>query len=279
VYARGAAAADRARDWVARQDATTRRGVGFVWWRRYRSIDGPLQSLLLTLYVFLAVLPATLVLVEYVQRNPAALADELVHGYGLKGSAAGLLRGVLVGDRTHEFGSALFAIATALLFGLGYGRVLQLVHARAWQLELEAKAMDQLRYAAVLLVLFGLLLLVLVEEKLFAGWSSWLDAGFAPAWIALLVGYFVWAPRMLTHKRLRSRDLLPGAVLTALGLVALMFLSSVAMASWVDLYATDFAGLGVIMALFFWLGLSSTVIVAAASLSPSLAERREVLRT
>jgi membrane protein len=213
-----------------------------------------------------------------VQRNPAALADELVHGYGLKGSAAGLLRGVLVGDRTHEFGSALFAIATALLFGLGYGRVLQLVHARAWQLELEAKAMDQLRYAAVLLVLFGLLLLVLVEEKLFAGWSSWLDAGFAPAWIALLVGYFVWAPRMLTHKRLRSRDLLPGAVLTALGLVALMFLSSVAMASWVDLYATDFAGLGVIMALF-WLGLSSTVIVAAASLSPSLAERREVLRT
>jgi uncharacterized BrkB/YihY/UPF0761 family membrane protein len=57
-----------------------------------------------------------------------------------------------------------------------------------------------------------------------------------------------------------------------------MFLSSVAMASWVDLYAADFAGLGVVMALFFWLALSSTVIVAAASLSPSLAERRESLR-
>jgi TRAP-type C4-dicarboxylate transport system permease large subunit len=103
------------------------------------------------------------------------------------------------------------AIATALFFGLGFGRVLQLVHARAWQIEVEPKPMDQLRYAAVLVVLFGLLLLVLLEEKLFSGWSAWLDAAFVPGWIALLVGYFVWAPRMLTHKRLPGRDLLPGA--------------------------------------------------------------------
>ena len=46
------------------------------------------------------------------------------------------------------------------------------------------------------------------------------------------------------------------------------------MATWIDLYASDFHGLGVFMALFFSLGLSSTVIVGCASLSPVLAGRR-----
>jgi hypothetical protein len=59
-----------------------------------------------------------------VQSNPAALAYPMVNGYGLTGSAAELLRGVLVGDHRHEFGSAVIAIASALVFGLGFGRVM-----------------------------------------------------------------------------------------------------------------------------------------------------------
>ena len=43
-----------------------------------------------------------------------------------------MLRGVLVGDKQHELGTALFAIVTVLVFGIGFGRVLQLVYARAW---------------------------------------------------------------------------------------------------------------------------------------------------
>jgi len=251
------------------------RGAAVAWWRRYRRIDGPLQSLLLTIYVFLAILPATLVLVEYVQRNPSALADHLIHRYGLTGAAAGELRAVLVGDRRHEFGSALFAIASALFFGLGFGRVLQLVHARAWRFSVPSELSDQARYAAVLLALFGLILLLLLQATAFASLSSWVTVAVAPAWVALLAVYFAWAARLLTHRQLAIRSVVPGAVVTGLGLVALMFISGVAMAPWVDLYATDFAGLGVVMALFFWLGLSSTVIVAAASFSPILAERRE----
>ncbi len=89
-----------------------------------------------------------------------------------------------------------------------------------------------------------------------------------------IVGYFIWAPRYLTHGRIAARDLVASAALTALGIVVLMFVSSVAMAPWIDLYATDFSGLGVFMALFYWLALSSTVIVICASLSPVLAHRR-----
>jgi len=258
-------------------DEVSRRYVALSGWQRYRAIDGPLQSLLLTLYVFLAVLPAILVLAEYLQRNPAALADHLVARYNLNGPTADLLRGVLVGDKQHELGSALFAIVTALFFGLGFGKVLQLVYSRAWGLETRERVGDQARYAVVLLGLFGLIALLLVQTTEIAEHPPWANLAAAPGWVLLLFGYFVLAPRYLTRNRIAARDLVWSAALTSVGIVLLMLLSSHVMAPWINLYATDFSGLCVFMALFFWLGLSSTVIVVAASLSPVLAGRRVFL--
>jgi membrane protein len=274
---RGGAAVDRRREWLARQDAATRSGVAIGWWSRYRGIDGPLQSLLLTTYVFLAILPAMLVFAEYVDRNPASLANHMISRYGLTGSAARELRGILAGDRRHELGSAVLAIGAALFFGLGFGRVIQHVYAGAWRIEIRERMSDQGRFAAALLVLFGLIVLLEVQTKELSGHSFWAGAALAPVWLVVLALFFVWAPWMLTHRQLSARALVPGATLTALGLVALTYISTVAMPTWVDLYATDYAGLGVVMALFFWFALYSTVIVIAASLSPVLAERRQLL--
>jgi membrane protein len=241
-------------------------------------VDGPLQSALLSLYILVAVVPALLVMEEYLESNPAALANNIVRHYGLSAPTASLVGGVLVQDRTHELGSALFAIASALFFGLGFGRVLQLVHTRAWRLALRRKQTDQARYAAVLVGLYGLILLLLVQLTEIAGKPSWAAPALAPGWVALLTLYFVWAPRILTHKLISRRDLLPGAALTGVALVALMVVSSFVMERWVDLYARDYGGFGVVMAIFFWIGFSSALIVAAASLSPALAERRDLLR-
>jgi uncharacterized BrkB/YihY/UPF0761 family membrane protein len=41
--------------------------------------------------------------------------------------------------------------------------------------------------------------------------------------------YFVWLPRLLLHHRVSVRDVLPGAVLTTLGLVAMRAISSLLM--------------------------------------------------
>jgi len=45
---------------------------------------------------------------------------------------------------------------------------------------------------------------------------------------------------------------------------------------WVDLYARDYGGFGVVLAIYFWIAFSSAVIVGAASLSPALAARRSL---
>lgn len=275
--ARIGAASTHAHEWVARQEPTTRTGVLIEAWRRYNSIEGPLQSALLSLYIVVAVVPALLVMEAYVDSNPTALADHLVREYSLNAPTSSLLHSVLGGTRRHELGSAAFAIAGALIFGLGFGRVLQLIHARAWRISLKVSVRDQGLYTAVLLGFYGLILLLLAQLNTLGGAPGWLGPTLAVGWIALLVLFFVWAPWLLLHKQISRRQLLPAATLTAVGLVALMVASGFVMQLWVDLYARDYGGLGVFLAIYFWILFSSGVIVCAASLAPALAQRR-VLR-
>jgi membrane protein len=185
---------------------------------------------------------------------------------------------VLDEGRTHELGSALLAIASALFFGLGFGRVMQLVHARAWKIPMPTRQTDQALYAAVLCGLYGLILLLLVQLDELRHDPRWAEMLLSVGWAGLLVVFFIWTPWLLTHKQINRRELVPGAVLTAVGLVVLMLVSRYVMQFWVDLYARDYGGLGVIMAVYFWLALSSAAIVSAASIAQALAERREFRR-
>jgi uncharacterized BrkB/YihY/UPF0761 family membrane protein len=268
----------RGTEWAARQSPDTVSGVALGWWKRYRAVEGPAQSALLALYVLVAVLPALLVVEIYLEHNPAAFASSLIRHYGLNSETGALIRSVLVQERTHELGSALLAIAGALFFGLAFGRVLQLVHIRAWRLSVEQSQTDQARYGLVLLGLYGLLVVFFLQLKSLAGGARWDGLAVTPGWMALLTVYFLWAGRILTHERVPGRDLLPGALVTGVGIVLLMIVSRWVMEPWVNLYARDYGGFGVVMAIFFWIAFSSFVIVGSAVLAPVLAERRALRR-
>jgi membrane protein len=266
----------RGQEWAERQDPSSPSGVAIEAWRRYRAVDGPLQSALLSIYILVAVLPALLVMEEYLDPHPNALANQLVHHYRLNASTSELLHNVLGQGRSHELGSALLAIASALVFGIGFGRVLQLVHSRAWKLDLATGPFDQVGYGAVLAGLYGLLLLLLLQLNEFHTSSIFVKALLGVGWVGFLTLFFDAAPWLLTHRQISRRDLLPGAVLTALAVVGLMIVSNFVMQFWVDLYARDYGGFGVVLAIYFWIAFSSAVIVGAASLSPALAARRSL---
>jgi uncharacterized BrkB/YihY/UPF0761 family membrane protein len=268
---------DRPRAWVESGNEASTRYTALSWWQHYCLIDGPLQSLVLTVYVFFAIVPALLVLAAYMEHNPAAFANHLVGRYHLSGSAAHMIDNLLVGNTRHHFVPTVFAIVSVLIFGVGFGRVLQLVYGRAWGLHIREKLTDQIRFGLILFVLFGLISLFLVQttEVDAHRHPPWANPAFAPGWLLALFGFFVWAPRYVTRHRLSARDLVASSALTSLGIVFLMFVSTFAMAPWINWYfGTDYGGLGIVMALFFWLGLSASVIVLAASLSPVLAGRR-----
>jgi membrane protein len=276
---RVAAASKRGQEWAERQTPETAQGVAIDAWRHYRDVEGPLQSALLTLYVFVAVVPALIVLDELVAEKPGALATHIVRHYHFSATTATLVRSVLVHGRAHELQTAAIAIVGALAFGIGFGRVLQLVHLRAWGLALPSKGLKEVRHVIVLVAVYVLLLLLVVQlaELRAVAAPGWAGLALIPVWAAVLVGFFTWAPRYLTYGLISARDLLPSAVLTAVGLIVLMIASRYLMEWWVNWYAMDYGGFGVVMATFFWFGFSSAVIVWAASLAPSLATRRELL--
>ena len=88
--------------------------------------------------------------------------------------------------------------------------------------------------------------------------------------------FFVVVPWLLTHREIAHRDLLPGAALTAVGLVALMVVSRFVMQYWIDLYARDYGGLGVVLAIYSGSRSAPGSSSGLRALSPALAERREV---
>jgi uncharacterized BrkB/YihY/UPF0761 family membrane protein len=163
VSTRSEALSKRGQQWVERQSPDSASGVAINAWRRYRAVDGPLQSALLSLYILVAVLPAVLVMEEYLDPHPNSLANSIVHHFKLNAPTATLMHGVLNEGRSHELGSAFLAIVGALIFGVGFGRVLQIVHTRAWNLPLPARQLDQALYGLVLVGLYGMLLLLLIQ--------------------------------------------------------------------------------------------------------------------
>jgi len=275
---RVAATTKRGQGWAERQTPETRPGVAIEAWRRYRAVDGPVQSALLTLYLFLGVVPSMIVMEEWVERKPGALATHIVRHYHFSAATATLIRSVLIHGRAHEVQTALLAIVGALSFGLGFGRVLQVVHVRAWALTLPRHRLWDPRHVVMLMAVYGLLMLLVIQlgELRSVHAPGWAGFALVPVWAALLLAFFVWAPRYLTYNLLSRRDVVPCAALTAGALIVLMLASRYLMEWWVNWYALDYGGFGVVMAMFFWFAFGSAAIVWAASLAPALAERRQL---
>jgi uncharacterized BrkB/YihY/UPF0761 family membrane protein len=53
-------------------------------------------------------------------------------------------------------------------------------------------------------------------------------------------------------------------------------LSSYVFVNWLEWYGKYYGGLGIVMALFFWVTIPATILVLAAALSPAFAHRRDL---
>lgn len=276
---RGTAVAGRGRLWIENQDPASRKGATIGWVRRYQAADGQLYAVLLAAYIFLTVLPALIVESSYIFNDPNAWASRVERRLGLTGETATLFHQVLVGAGNHKLASVLIALINLFFFGAGLGRVLQLVHARSWGLDLRKNVVvDQALYLQFLAVLIVLSVLFLLQTRELRGDPAWIGFVLDIGWLVLLIAFFTWGPWMLLHRKIAWRDILPGAVFTVLGWIALRVISSFLLTRWLKWYSTTYGSLGIVMAIVFWLILFTTVMLLAAALSPALAHRRDLLR-
>ena len=192
---RGMDAYTRGRDWVEGRDPATRTGATIGWFKRYRAADGQLYAVLLTAYFFLTMVPLILVETTYVYKNPEAFATRLEHRLKLSGTTSHLLSTVLAGSGSHKLSAMLIAVVNLFFFGVGFGRVLQLVHARSWGLDLRARALlDQSLYYGILVVLALMTFVFVLQTRALRNSPSWIGWVLDLGWLALVIGFFVWAP-------------------------------------------------------------------------------------
>ena len=264
----------RAEERIAAEEASSRKGVAIGWFARFR--DAQLNSLLLAAYLFLTLVPAMIVISSYVNSDPRVVATHLVTRLNLTGATANLVRDVLGGASVKKLTAALIAVVSVVVFGLGIGRTLQTVYARVWRIpEPEVSITENVRYFAWLggLVVGGALFVI--ELSLLKEADNWIEWVSAPLWIAGIVAFFTWTPVFLLHRRITWRDALPGALAIAVGLVGIRLLSSVVFTNWLNWYAEYYGGIGIAIALFFWLGLTTSVFIAGAAVAPAYAVRRQ----
>jgi uncharacterized BrkB/YihY/UPF0761 family membrane protein len=270
-------ASERGRLWIENQDPVSRTGAGVGWFRRYQAADGQLYALLLTAYFFLTVVPLLVVFTTYVYNDPLALAHRVENRLSLEPATRTVFESVLGGASGHKATALLIAVVNVFFFGLGFGRALQLVHARSWGLDLRKRAIvDQLLYLEVLGALSLLILLFVLQTKALEGQPSWIGWLLDLGWLAVLVGFFTYLPWRLLGRRVTAWDIFPGAVFTVLGCVAMRLISGFLLRRWLEWYSATYGGFGFVMAIFFWLVIFATVLVLAAALSPTLAQRRDL---
>jgi len=264
----------RAQAWADRQEEHSRSGVAVGWFTRYRRADGQLFALLLAAYFFVTLLPAAIAMASYADRDPTAVATRLIARLHLKGQTATLTRDVLEGAGGHQLTATLIAVASIVTFGLGIGRTLQLVYGRVWNVPARRGLTDQARYFLWLVVFLVGCLLYVAETTLLHSAAGWIEWAIAPLWVAAAIGFLAWTPVFLLHSRVTIRDAMPGALLATIGLVGLRALSSLLFTNWLNWYSTYYGGIGIVMAIFFWLVLGTSVLIVTSALSPAYAVRR-----
>ena len=133
---------------------------------------------------------------------------------------------------------------------------------------------DQARYFLWLIVFLAGCLLYVIEATLLHSSAGWIEWALAPFWLVGIVGFLAWTPVFLLHSRVTIRDTMSGALLATVGLIGLRALSSLLFTNWLNWYSTYYGGIGIVMAIFFWLVLGTSVLIVTSALSPAYAVRR-----
>jgi len=96
--------------------------------------------------------------------------------------------------------------------------------------------------------------------------AGWRERGLSAS-VAVNMGMFAWAFRILTARVVAMRDLLPGAAVAALGWQVLQTAGTTYLSQVVARSTDVYGGFGMVLGLFAWIYLGATVTIVAAEIN------------
>ncbi|HUK72511.1 MAG TPA: YhjD/YihY/BrkB family envelope integrity protein [Streptosporangiaceae bacterium] len=254
-----------------RVDAWSVRGNRLVRWgerRIERHSSGRLGSLILgcllrfaessensasalVLGTFLSVVPALLAVYALTDLSAGSgngIAQHLIYRLHIHPPAVALVASVFGSEASNAAAASVAGLLGFLIFGLGLGKIVQDVYARAWRISVSSPT-DRWRFAVWFVVSTTLLGLQVSEESVvsFLGWVV-----LSPIGLAVLVAFWLWTPWFLLHRQVELRMLLPGALLVAVTYMGAVTVSEVLLGYWITDNGRFFGSFGVALALLSW---------------------------
>jgi uncharacterized BrkB/YihY/UPF0761 family membrane protein len=225
---------------------------------------------------FITLLPLTLLLVVglgYASAADQSAPADAAREFGISAAAA-----TSVADSARaSSGSRLVALlvgAGALLYAAWTAvRAVRLTHAIAWQLPERRWP----RSTAAGLAYIG----VVVLAGTITSGSAWLREQIGTPGIlvtlattAIYFGIWLWASWHLPHGAVGWKDLVPGAIVVAVGFQVLQLITFLYVSPRLDSATAAYGALGVALVLLLWLYLLGRLVVGSAILNATLSERR-----
>jgi membrane protein len=221
------------------------------------------RALVVAAQSLFAMVPLLVVVAAF---TPETVRDGLLAQIGdvmaVEGSAFDGVRSTVSAEQVRTQ-TGLVGLVVVFISATGFARALQRLYERVWQVPHiggivgTRRSIVWLAGCLAYLQVLGLLLAVLSGLP---GASVWRLTGQVVASTVL----WWWSAHALLQRREPWRHLLPGAVLTAVGLAALTRLSEVMMPPYVTANVAQFGLLGLLFAASTWLLVLGGVLVVAA---------------
>ncbi len=241
--------------------------------RRFQALEGFDRAIALASSTFTATIPLTILVGAILPSTDAA--ESVIRRYGLSDEGAQAVRDAFAPAQGTEAGLSVFSAFLLLFAVLSFARAVQRLIERAY--ELKPLSLRNTRNAAVWiggLVLFGLVEGV-IAYVFKGGILNLLALG---ANILIGVAFLVWTGRLLSANRVPDRDLLPFAILVALGLSVYGVVSDVYVPRMFDSYAERYGVIGATFAIISALFGAMLVVVVMTAIGREVADEVERVR-
>lgn len=240
--------------------------LAFRWFRAYFAASRN-TGCAIAIYSCLSVLPAALVFVAalYAAGNVNLFAQHLVDHLNLTGSTADLVKQTFGSSSSNALAATVTTVVTFLLWGIGIGQLYQDFYARAWGVSVGSAA-DQALYAIFFFVFAAALALILVVQSELGDTGRWLVL--VPAWILGSLAFWLGVPHFLLHRKVSTRKLLPGALLSIVVLGGTALFSPLFLGPALTTNGKAFGSLGIVLSIVGYLFVMVTLSLVCAVFSP-----------
>ena len=213
------------------------------------------------------------VLSFWVDADRLAAADA-ARDFGMSGAAVQSAMNAIAGQHHARWYVLLAGLALVVWFGGGVVRALFAAHYVAWGLrpvKLRRPLTAGLAFSGIVVVLVA----VSASTQLLRAQLGTTGLLLTFALVAFYLGSVLWILDKLPHRSTSWRDLMPGAVLVALGTQMIHLAVVLYLAPKIGRSSELYGALGAATVILLWLYLLARLIVAAAFLNAALWEHRE----